>query len=129
MSVELIENNPIFRGIPAKVLARLVKMAKPREYQPGELVVEQGKAGTEFFVILSGLVEVIQSGDTLVTLGPGQGVGEIALVERVPRTATIRALEKLTVLCFERKVFDLIFLPGSTERKKLTENIQGLTLS
>ena len=56
---------------------------------PAQVVVQQGDVGDRYFVIESGEVEVVGDGRVVATLGPGEGFGEIALLRRVRRTATV----------------------------------------
>jgi CRP-like cAMP-binding protein len=58
-------------------------------------VFRQGDAGDHYFVIESGEAEVIGDGEVVATLGPGEGFGEIALLRRIRRTATVRATSQL----------------------------------
>lgn len=122
-----LKNNPIFKGIPAKALESILQQAKTREYLLGEQIIEEGSVGEEFFVILSGSVEITKKdGSAPVILTVGNGFGEIALIKRVKRTASVHARENVKLLCLERRLFDILFIPGSSERKRLTENIQAL---
>lgn len=125
-----LKNNPLFKGIPAKALESILQQAKTREYRSGEQIIDEGSVGEEFFFILTGSVEVTKKTDpTPIVLSEGNGFGEVALIKRVKRTASVRARENVTVLCLEKRLFDILFIPGSVERKKLTENIQSLCAS
>ena len=121
------KNNPIFKGIPAKALESILQRAKTREYRAGETIIVEGDVGEEFYVILSGAVEITKKADpTPVILREGHGFGEVALVKRVKRTASVRAVNDVKLLCLEKRLFDILFIPGSAERKTLTENIRSL---
>jgi CRP-like cAMP-binding protein len=80
-----------------------------REHFPaGAVIVRQGDAGQTFYTIASGTaqVEVRANGHRRTSeLGPGDFFGEIALLQNVPRTATVRALEPLTVYVLSRDDF------------------------
>ena len=67
--------------------------------------MEEGDRGREFFVIISGNVEVRRKGRKLATLGPGNFVGEMALLSREPRSATVTALTPLDVLVIIDRAF------------------------
>jgi len=73
-----------------------------KEYQKGDIVFEQDSEGDELFVVISGSVEILQKQNNrfkaLVTLGKGEIFGEMALVERIPRTARAVAVEDTTQL-------------------------------
>ncbi|HJV04670.1 MAG TPA: cyclic nucleotide-binding domain-containing protein, partial [Actinomycetota bacterium] len=67
-----------------------------------------GEPGDAFYAIGSGRVEVLRGGRTLRTLGPGEFFGEVALLEDVPRTATVRTLSPVRVFRLERAGFDRV---------------------
>jgi cAMP-dependent protein kinase regulator len=85
----------IFRDLPHNLVTRILKYATTREFGPGEMVIREGEAGKEFFVLVEGTAEVLVAGGTPKRLSdPGTAFGEIALIERVKRTASVRAADK-----------------------------------
>lgn len=78
-----------------------------RLYVDGEEIVRQGEPGDSMFVVQSGRVEVVGSGDdgpvVLATLGPGEFFGEMAIFERQTRSATVRAAGEARVLTVDRR--------------------------
>ncbi len=60
---------------------------------PGEILFQQGDAGSHMFVVLEGAVEVIIGAQVVETAGPGSLIGEMALIDESPRTATVKAKE------------------------------------
>ena len=68
-------------------------------------MVRQGDPGDGFYVIRSGEVEVFEDGVSVRREGPGEGFGEIALLRRVPRTATVRAVTELDLVRLEGEDF------------------------
>ena len=81
----------------------------PMRFSAGEMIVRQGEVASRFYVITSGEVEVVHHVDgeerRLRTLGPGRHFGELALLQNVKRTATVRALTDTTVLAIARQDF------------------------
>ena len=63
-----------------------------RRLGPGEILVEQGEAGTDIFMLLDGVLEVVIDGETVAELGSGAVLGELAVLGNGRRTATLRAL-------------------------------------
>jgi CRP-like cAMP-binding protein len=68
---------------------------EPVDVPAGGVVFSQGDVGEHYFVIDSGQAEVVGDGQVVATLGPGMGFGEIALLRRSRRTATVRATTEL----------------------------------
>jgi CRP-like cAMP-binding protein len=69
----------------------------PRTVGGGESLFEEGQAGTEMFVVRTGRFELSAGGRTLETIGPGGMIGEMALIDPAPRSATATALEPSAV--------------------------------
>jgi CRP-like cAMP-binding protein len=80
-----------------------------REYKAGEIIVQQGDAGSCMFVIQKGEVEALAESDgrqlRLRTMGRNEFFGEMALFEKEVRTATIRAIRPTRVLTIDKKNF------------------------
>ncbi len=93
--VALLRTVEVFDPLPLPALEQLAAGLTPRRVASGALVFSQGDAADGCYVIESGRVEVVGDGRRVATLGPGELVGEIALLRQVPRTATVRALTDL----------------------------------
>jgi MFS family permease len=87
----LLRRNPLFAPLPLTALERLVEGMEPVSFAEGEIVMRQGEPGDHYLLIAGGEVDVTGGGRRLRTCGPGDGVGEIALLRQVPRTATVTA--------------------------------------
>ncbi len=87
----LLRLNPLFAPLPLTALDRLAEDLVPRSYEPGAVVMKKGEPGDHYLLIASGTVRVEDEGRSLQTCGRGDGVGEIALLREVPRTATVVA--------------------------------------
>lgn len=81
----------LFADLKPKELDRLLKSFREREFAPGGVVMTEGSTGTGFYVIESGTAVVARGGKEVARLGPGDTVGEIALIDGGTRTATVTA--------------------------------------
>jgi hypothetical protein len=90
--VQLLRSVPVFAELPLTALERLTCGLVPVEFEAGQPLMRQGEPGDRFIVIQAGEIEVRVDGAPVERLGPGGGVGEIALLHRSPRTATVMAL-------------------------------------
>jgi NADH dehydrogenase len=82
-------------------------------YEPGEVIVKQGEIGDSFYIIVKGEVDVVReepgAGETrLATLGAGEHFGEVALLQKIPRTATVRAVMATDLLSIGRGDFEAV---------------------
>ncbi|MFN2472279.1 MAG: cyclic nucleotide-binding domain-containing protein [Gaiellaceae bacterium] len=96
--VEALRSAPLFEGLSRKELEELAKLADDLEVEAGRVLVREGETGREFFVLMEGEVEVERGGQSLGRRGPGDFIGEIAILEDVPRTATVTVATPLR--CF-----------------------------
>ena len=89
--IALLRSNPLFAPLPLTALDRLAESLVPVSYGESEVVMREGDLGDRYVLIEHGEVDVSAEGRSLDTCGPGDGVGEIALLQQVPRTATVVA--------------------------------------
>ena len=90
-SIELIRGVPLFKEADEQFLDRLAGEFIERTYAPGEDITEEGEAGRTFVVIESGEASVKVHGEEVGKLGPGDSFGEMALIDKSARSATITA--------------------------------------
>jgi MFS family permease len=93
--IDLLQTVPMLRPLPLPAIEQLARGLQPVSVPAGQVVFHQGDVGDRFYVIESGTAEVIGDGRLVASLGQGQGFGEIALLRRVRRTATVRAASPL----------------------------------
>lgn len=96
--VEALKQAPLFEGLSDKELTEVAMRTEDLDFPAGKVLCREGESGSEFYVIMEGEAEVTRDGQKLATHGSGGFFGEIALVEDVPRTATVTATTP--VRCF-----------------------------
>jgi CRP/FNR family transcriptional regulator, cyclic AMP receptor protein len=96
---------PLFEGLSKKQLRRISSLMTRLELPAGKVLTREGEQGSEFFIVLEGEVEVRQGDQVVATRGPGEYVGEIALLDRRPRTATVVATTRVSVEVLSRREF------------------------
>jgi CRP/FNR family transcriptional regulator, cyclic AMP receptor protein len=100
----LLSTVPLFAGLSRRHLHRIAGLAEQVTYGAGRPVVQAGSRGTGFYVVLEGTAKVTQgySSRTLARLGPGDFFGEMAVIDREPRTASVLAETRLTTMRLSR---------------------------
>lgn len=107
---ELLAGCPLFRGIDADGLAKLAALATSVDFPAGHVIARQGEIGTGFFVIVSGGVRVVRDGTVVARLGPGEFFGELSVLDRMPRNATVAAEEPTSCLALASWDFENVLL-------------------
>jgi CRP/FNR family transcriptional regulator, cyclic AMP receptor protein len=93
--IEALERLPLFTDLTRRELQSVARLFKDRRFPKGETVVKEGSGGAAFFVIESGEATVFVGGKERSTLKPGDYFGEVALIDRGARMATIVAATDL----------------------------------
>lgn len=102
---EVLAKMSLFSRLTQRELLRILQIADSREIAAGELVMREGEKGDELFVVLSGKVAVVRGESTLTHLGPGEHVGEMALIRAVPRSASVIAEVPSELIVIKRADF------------------------
>ncbi len=103
--VEHLRRVPLFEGCSDADLARIARASDEIAVPTGYVLVHEGDWGEEAFVIADGEAEVAVDGRQLAVLGPGSVVGEMAVLDGGPRTATVAAVTPLRLFAFDSSVF------------------------
>lgn len=103
--VELLEVVPLFESCSRRELGRIAALADEVEVREGKELTRENDQGREFFVLVEGSAEVSRKGRTVNRLGPGDFLGEIALLGDGPRTATVTTTAPSKVLVLTRRDF------------------------
>jgi CRP/FNR family cyclic AMP-dependent transcriptional regulator len=118
--VESLSRAPLFENLSKDELRQLAGVTEDLEVDAGKVLCREGEMAREFFVIIDGEVDVTRDGDRLRTLSDGDFFGEIALIEDIPRTATVTATTPLRFFVLTRQSFwGMIERMPDVERKVL----------
>jgi putative ABC transport system ATP-binding protein len=123
--VEFLRKCAIFAHQPVPMLAEFAALVKREAFDSGEVIIRQGEIGDKFYIIESGVVDVISDKD----VAPGQGVtltvgdffGEVALLTGAPRNATVIARGPVTVFTLTKQHFDYALRRSKTLEERLRD--------
>jgi ATP/ADP translocase/HEAT repeat protein len=96
--VLLLKRAPVFERVTGEDLAPLARLAEVTVYSEGDEIVREGDLGDALLVILRGSVAISRAGHQVATLGAGETIGEMSILDHEPRSATAIALEETEVL-------------------------------
>jgi CRP/FNR family transcriptional regulator, cyclic AMP receptor protein len=103
--IELIKHVPLFSKLSKKGLEEVAHIADEIDLPKGKVMAEEGDRGREFFVLLEGQADVTKAGQTINKMGDGDFFGEIALVTKMPRTASVTATTDVRALVITERDF------------------------
>ncbi len=103
--VDAIKAVPLFNKLSKKGLQEVAGVADEIDLPEGKALTTEGERGREFFVLLEGEAEVRQGDKRIATLGKGDFLGEIALVTKLPRTATVTTTSPVRALVITDRDF------------------------
>lgn len=116
--LEHLAETPLFSALGKRDLQRLAKASNEVERPAGSVLVDQGDAGREAFVLIEGTATVKRNGRKVGTLGPGDAIGELSLLDHGPRTATVTADTDVTLLVLSAREFGGVLeeVPGLAQK-------------
>ena len=103
--IDLLAGVPLFGGCSKAELQRIASLADELDLGEGATLIREGERGREFIVVAEGTVKVTRGGKHVRDLGPGDFIGEIALVADVPRTATVTSTSPVRLLVVTDRAF------------------------
>jgi CRP-like cAMP-binding protein len=109
----------LFSGCSRSERKLIEHVAKEVDFPAGHVILDEGEVGLAFYLIVRGKVAVLSKGRKTAELGPGQIFGEIALLDRLPRTAACRALTDVTLLELKQRDFDKVLKKSPNITRKL----------
>jgi CRP/FNR family cyclic AMP-dependent transcriptional regulator len=110
---QALQGVDIFEGLADDELDKVAKVCTQKRYRTGDIIAKEGEIGDELFIITEGFVEVLlgerstASARVVVSLGSGQIIGEMALLDQGPRSASVCATSEPTIVqVIQRKDFE-----------------------
>jgi hypothetical protein len=105
VEIALLRALPLFAELPAPAIEGLAAALTPVHLARDAVLIRQGAQGDAYYAIAAGELDVLHDGHLLRRCGRGEGVGEIALLRTIPRTATVIAHSAATVYELHRDLF------------------------
>ena len=118
-----LENVPLFRACTKAELKKIGKLSEEIRVPADKVLVRQGAIGREFFFLLEGEAQVSRNGKEVAVLGPGAFFGELALLVREPRDATVTTLSPAVLLVIGQREFGSLIADSPTIARKLLEGM------
>jgi len=140
----MLENIPLFSALPKEALSKIEQHGSTKSYKKNTIVINEGDETDSLYVILSGRVKVFLSGEDgreamLNHQGPGEYFGEMALIDRQPRAASVMTLEPSKFMIISRGDFMdclsanpeialKLIRPLTSRIRMLAQNVSSLAL-
>ena len=116
----LLRSVPLFQGLSTRELREVRRAAEDVEFREGTTIVAEGLLASDFYLVLDGQAEVLIHERRRRVLGAGDYFGEMSVLDGGPRSATVRAITRVTALRLNRPAFlRLLDREGSIGRKVL----------
>jgi CRP/FNR family transcriptional regulator, cyclic AMP receptor protein len=115
----------LFRRCSPKELARLARIADDAILEAGQVLCHQGEVGLACYVIVEGEVDVVVRHRVIARVGAGQTVGEMALLDGRPRSATVIARSQLHLLVIDADRFSHLLADSPTVTRGLLQELSG----
>ncbi|MGI8710698.1 MAG: Crp/Fnr family transcriptional regulator [Acidimicrobiales bacterium] len=123
--LERLAEIPMFSALSQRDLGRIAKASNEITVDAGRLLVDQGDAGREAFIIISGSATVKRNGRKVGTVGPGDAIGEMALLDHGPRTASVTADTEVTALVLTAREFGGVVEEVPSLAQKILAQLAG----
>jgi CRP-like cAMP-binding protein len=96
---------PLFAQCSKKDLTEIARFVDQIDVPDGRELINEGEVGHEAFIVVEGSASVTRDGDEVATIGPGAVFGEMALIDRAPRNATVVATSPMQLIVIGKREF------------------------
>lgn len=124
-SLQSLAQVALFSSCSKKELERIARSSEEIQVPAGQIIVDQGDAGRDCYVVVSGEASVRRNGRKITTLGPGAVIGELSLLDHGPRTATVIADTDMTLVVIDQRSFASLLEQVPTLARKLLGYLAG----
>jgi PPM family protein phosphatase len=107
--ISALKKVPLFKNFSYKELNTLIEIIRVKIFGVNEFILKEGTSGEDMFVILSGEVDIMVDGNIQDSLGPGRLFGEMSLIDKSPRSASIKTKQETRVMVISRTPLFTIF--------------------
>jgi CRP-like cAMP-binding protein len=126
--ISLLQDVPIFAGLETGALELLLSHSAQQEYERDAVVVREGEPGHVMFIIAEGAARICKHFGQpdeveLIVLGPADFFGEMCILEPMPRSATVRAIEPLKLCALPARAFHQLYKAMPAQHSILLLNI------
>jgi CRP-like cAMP-binding protein len=109
----------LFRHCSRKDLEAVAAITTERALEAGTVLCDQGRVARECFIVLDGSADVEINGRPVATIGPGEAIGEMGLLDHLPRSATVTARTPMSVYVIESDPFEKVLQTSGVARALL----------
>ena len=121
----LLAKVPLFQGLSKKELRSVARECEEETFNAGQDIVAAGKAGGRFYLIIDGQAKVVSGNRTKASLGPGDFFGEISIIDKGPRTATVTAVGYVRALSIASWNFLSVMEENFSIARKIMQTLCG----
>jgi CRP-like cAMP-binding protein len=124
----VLERLPIFKGFSADERSRVYALGEIRVFKPGSNIIIEGESTSGFYVILEGLVAIYKAGRAglcdhrLAAMGQGKAFGEMSLIDKKPRSATVVAEAKAVLFHLDGDTWSRVLEDDSRAAARFFQN-------
>lgn len=106
--VAILKNVSLFESVPDSLLAAVAQIMDEVTLEPNQTFIKEGDVEASMYLVVEGQVRVHSQGESIITLGPGQSVGELAVLDPEPRSASVTSVGEALLFRLAKEPFDEI---------------------